>query len=262
MKTSRARPQRACHGAFTLIELLVVIAIIAILASLLLPALAKAKRKAYSATCKNNFRQISTAVHLFADDNNDLLPPGKTPRMAGATQLGLGHGVRAGYDSRPRSYQQLIYHLYSYLGGPEPQWMPTYLPVFFCPANERYNRHLLKGNLADAVVYGMITELERTSSGVRMPWSPFGNVGGSGDSRQPARPRKLTEASTVRWGGRQPWMIADTDRTAYGGSDPWGAQKPTIPDTPAHGNSRNYVFFDGHVETLKIVGNGSLSAPF
>ncbi len=100
MKNSRLNSNQTAHNGrvnraatpsgFTLIELLVVIAIIAILAALLLPALAAVKARGWRTQCASNMRQLGMGFPMFANDNDDMLPPAGWacgPNTAPKTQI-------------------------------------------------------------------------------------------------------------------------------------------------------------------------------
>ena len=96
----RSPREHQCRNvqAFTLVELLTVIVVIAILTSLLLPALTKAKGRVQTLACINNLKELEGSCHLYTSDFNDYLPPNNP-----ITLTTLANGARAvsamNYDS-------------------------------------------------------------------------------------------------------------------------------------------------------------------
>lgn len=116
---------------FTLIELLVVIAIIAILASLLLPALSQAKERALRVNCASNLKQIGVGIFMYAGDNEDTLPPCKINATDGSTwypyEIGRWSAGTTEFYTGPHNLGSL--------------WSTKAIPdgkVFYCPSGRRY----------------------------------------------------------------------------------------------------------------------------
>jgi len=115
-------------AAFTMIELLVVVAIIAILASLLLPALDRARDKAKTAACVNNLRQLSAAVLLYAYDYNDWVP-GANWEPGAATSGGWEWSYRGFWYTGGSYFWNDKRQTQQQLG----QYINVFSPVWMCP---------------------------------------------------------------------------------------------------------------------------------
>jgi prepilin-type N-terminal cleavage/methylation domain-containing protein len=123
----RARGVRSLRHGFTLIELLVVLAIIALLASLLLPALAGAKDRARATKCVGNLRQWGMAYRMYADDNSDYLPR----RGQGVQPLALIDRPDDWFNALPRYFGLLSFeNMVTNNSKPAPHSES----VFICPA--------------------------------------------------------------------------------------------------------------------------------
>lgn len=137
--------KKATHG-FTLVELLVVIGIIALLISILLPALSKAREQAISAQCLSNLKQLGNASLMYADDNRGWLPPGLTADYgeSGGISNKFADYFGVANDVNYQTRWIVNIEMAKYLGVKNPVVVgghhippPQPVPVLFCPADNQ-----------------------------------------------------------------------------------------------------------------------------
>lgn len=215
---------------FTLLELLVVVAIIAILASLLLPALSKVKANSYRAQCVNNFKQLAAAFELYADDHGDQLP--------GPAWLGFYEE----YDNI--DFTRLPYYMATYMGLPAAQVAPQFAPLARCPAAARSWKSPPPGTapMSNYVPLSYMASKQITNINSGTITRPFGYP-----YTQPPFNTATNEAPKFLHQIANPstsWAMTDVDQQ---NGVPAAYYYKYLPVTPAHGYVRNELFFDWHI---------------
>ena len=200
----RRQPSKLRNKAFTLIELLVVIAIIAILASLLLPALSAARDRGKQIVCANNLRQISLVMAQYQNDFNGYLP---------AAYGQIGNGSTDNASGFSGNLQLQLYNSGIASNGTGFNAMKC----FFCPADKRLGRVWAWNNPPQ---WG--TDLRNTSYQANgYIWEGTAtHLGYGGVLNKALRPDDVQSAAPAGAGLSDMILYGEVDSATIGGSHP------------------------------------------
>jgi prepilin-type N-terminal cleavage/methylation domain-containing protein/prepilin-type processing-associated H-X9-DG protein len=222
--------RRGSAAAFTLIELLTVIAIIGILAAILIPTVGKVRESARSTQCISNLRQIGSAIQLYADSNRGKMPG---PLFGGqGPQYNTANGGSPGVLSK---YLEPFMPVTETVSASAKANQLFACPAWLTKVSDPNSWSFLLNDRPWAITHGEYT------------FYPFGNANFPTDLVR-YTPRNYNSMS--RFPLSRSWALIDVDQalmTAIGNTSAWAAQTPA---TPAHGSSRNVLFYDWHVEKV------------
>jgi prepilin-type N-terminal cleavage/methylation domain-containing protein/prepilin-type processing-associated H-X9-DG protein len=216
---------RLAGRAFTLLELLVVIAILAVLGAIAVPAVSRSIQSSHQAKCVSNLRAIGAGMALFVAENNMRYPPHL-----------LDKNAFPGFGDFPKWFGQLEPYIYRAISSKK-----TRSSVFLCPSDNR--REVFCS-------YAMNPRASSFNHDSGKKLIPMSTLRGSpsklifaGDSND--------SSTTINWQPGSTPRLQHAEYRHFGAKRDQNRKYASADEYHRQGGSANFLFFDGHVQSLK-----------